>query len=113
MVAKLSAVSAVPSHFRYQQNFHGVDLCSLRQAAMNEYFRQPIVDTFDIRICMSKSVRYTIDFQTANETDLHVIGELSFFPSTPTLIEEANGLLVQSPRYLYFFLWRFHLHLWN
>ncbi|CAG0894019.1 unnamed protein product [Darwinula stevensoni] len=61
------------ANFWYQQNFHGVDLCSLRQAAMNEYFRQPIVDTFDIRICMSKSVRYTIDFQTANETDLHVI----------------------------------------
>lgn len=30
-------------------------------------------DTFDIRICMAKSVKYTVDFQTAEETDLHVI----------------------------------------
>lgn len=29
--------------YRYQQSFHGVDLSSLRQAAMKEYFRQPVV----------------------------------------------------------------------
>lgn len=42
---------------------------------MQEYFRQPIVDTFDIRICMSKSVKHSVDFLTAKESDLHVIGK--------------------------------------
>jgi hypothetical protein len=60
---------------RYQQCFHGVDLSSLRQAAMKEYFRQPIVDTFDMRVCMSKSVRHIVDFQEAEESDLHRIGK--------------------------------------
>lgn len=41
---------------------------------MQEYFRQPIVDTFDIRICMSKSVKHSVDFSIASETDLHLIG---------------------------------------
>ncbi|XP_046405920.1 histone-arginine methyltransferase CARMER isoform X3 [Ischnura elegans] len=61
------------ANFWYQQCFHGVDLSSLRQAAMKEYFRQPIVDTFDIRICMAKSLRHSVDFQLANEIDLHKI----------------------------------------
>jgi hypothetical protein len=64
-----------PVWCRYQQCFHGVDLSSLRQAAMKEYFRQPIVDTFDMRVCMSKSVRHIVDFQEAEESDLHRIGE--------------------------------------
>lgn len=59
---------------RYQQSFHGVDLSCLRAAAMKEYFRQPIVDTFDIRICTAKSVRHVVDFLTASETDLHRMG---------------------------------------
>ena len=59
---------------RYQQSFHGVDLSCLRGAAMKEYFRQPIVDTFDIRICTAKSVRHVVDFLTAPETDLHRMG---------------------------------------
>lgn len=42
---------------------------------MQEYFRQPIVDTFDIRICMAKSIKHSVDFLTAKETDLHVIGK--------------------------------------
>jgi len=59
------------ANFWYQQSFHGVDLSCLRSAAMKEYFRQPIVDTFDIRICTAKSVRHVVDFLTASETDLH------------------------------------------
>ena len=31
--------------------------------AMTEYFRQPIVDTFDINICTAKTQRHIIDFQ--------------------------------------------------
>lgn len=67
------------ANFWYQTCFHGVDLSSLRNSAIKEYFRQPIVDTFDIRICMAKSVRHVVDFQTADETDLHKIGNLSIF----------------------------------
>ncbi|XP_076343643.1 histone-arginine methyltransferase CARMER-like isoform X2 [Tachypleus tridentatus] len=61
------------ANFWYQHSFHGVDLSSLRDTAVKEYFRQPIVDTFDIRICLAKSQSYTVDFQTATETDLHNI----------------------------------------
>lgn len=62
------------ANFWYQTCFHGVDLSAMRNNAIKEYFRQPIVDTFDIRICMAKSVRHIVDFQTADETDLHKIG---------------------------------------
>lgn len=61
------------ANFWYQDNFHGVDLSVLRKAAVKEYFMQPVVDTFDIRICMAKSHRYTVDFRTASESDLHNI----------------------------------------
>jgi len=60
-------------NFWYQEYFHGVNLGCLRDAAMKEYFRQPIVDTFDIRICMAKTQRHVIDFGTAEETELHRI----------------------------------------
>jgi len=60
-------------NFWYQEYFHGVNLSSLRSAALTEYFRQPIVDTFDINICTAKTQRHVIDFQTAHETDLHRI----------------------------------------
>ena len=50
-------------NFWYQEYFHGVNLSSLRSAALTEYFRQPIVDTFDINICTAKTQRHVIDFQ--------------------------------------------------
>ncbi|KAG8185825.1 hypothetical protein JTE90_024802 [Oedothorax gibbosus] len=78
------------ANFWYQQSFHGVDLASLRDAAVKEYFRQPIVDTFDINICMAKSLRHTVDFQVAQETDLHKIEvPLSF---TLNQTGEVHGL---------------------
>ncbi|XP_063703470.1 histone-arginine methyltransferase CARMER-like isoform X2 [Culicoides brevitarsis] len=61
------------ANFWYQTSFHSVDLSSMRSAAMKEYFRQPIVDTFDMRICMAKSIRHVVDFLQADETDLHRI----------------------------------------
>lgn len=48
-------------------------MSSLREMAMREYFRQPIVDTFDIRICLAKSVKHSLDFLTATEQQLHKI----------------------------------------
>ncbi|XP_018006811.1 histone-arginine methyltransferase CARMER isoform X2 [Hyalella azteca] len=59
------------ANFWYQNCFHGVDLSHLRDEALSEYLRQPIVDTFDMNICLAKSVRHTLDFSTAAETDLH------------------------------------------
>ncbi|CAH1991042.1 unnamed protein product [Acanthoscelides obtectus] len=61
------------SNFWFQTCFHGVNLSALQNHAVREYFRQPIVDTFDVRICMSKSVRHVVDFSEADETDLHTI----------------------------------------
>ena len=66
------------SSFRYQNCFHGVDLCQLREAALNEYLRQPIVDTFDIGICLAKSIRYSLDFLETEEKALHHLGELLY-----------------------------------
>lgn len=74
------------ANFWYQYSFHGVNLNAMRTAAMKEYFRQPIVDTFDIRICMSKSVRHVVDFFQADETDLHRISEYGFSPSSPSTV---------------------------
>ncbi|KAG7505678.1 histone-arginine methyltransferase CARM1 [Solea senegalensis] len=61
------------ANFWYQPSFHGVDLSALRGAAVDEYFRQPIVDTFDIRILMAKSVKHTVNFLDAKEEDLYRI----------------------------------------
>ncbi|XP_048359429.1 histone-arginine methyltransferase CARM1-like isoform X2 [Sphaerodactylus townsendi] len=59
------------ANFWYQQCFYGVNLSSLRNAAVDEYFRQPIVDTFDIRILMARTVKYTVNFTETEEKDLH------------------------------------------
>ncbi|XP_014249411.1 histone-arginine methyltransferase CARMER isoform X2 [Cimex lectularius] len=59
--------------FWVQTCFHGVDLSAMKDAATKEYFRQPIVDTFDMRICMAKSIRHSVDFTVAEESDLHKI----------------------------------------
>ncbi|XP_017716033.1 PREDICTED: histone-arginine methyltransferase CARM1-like [Rhinopithecus bieti] len=59
------------ANFWYQQCFYGVNLSSLRGAAVDEYFRQPIVDTFHVRILMAQTVKYTVNFMNAEEEDIH------------------------------------------
>jgi len=61
------------SHFWYQPNFYGVDLSSLRDTAITEYFRQPIVDTFDYQILMSMPLKHQTNFALSSENDLHNI----------------------------------------
>ncbi|CAK9303058.1 unnamed protein product [Gordionus sp. m RMFG-2023] len=61
------------SSFWSQNSFYGMDLTSLQAEAQTEVFQQPIVDTFDVRICMAKSVKYVIDFITFQEADLQDI----------------------------------------
>lgn len=72
------------ANFWYSKDFHGVDLRALHSAATDEYFKQPIVDTFDIRICMAKTVRHTVDFQRAIESDLYCISIPLEFIATQT-----------------------------
>lgn len=75
------------ANFWYQQSFYGVDLTSLRDAALEEYFKQPIVDNFDVRICLAKPIKYSVNFLTAHENDLHKIHiPLSFQLTTTALI---------------------------
>ncbi|XP_069783529.1 histone-arginine methyltransferase CARM1 [Narcine bancroftii] len=59
------------ANFWYQHCFHGINLTGLCRAAMDEYFRQPIVDTFDVVILVARSVKYTVNFLEAKEDDLH------------------------------------------
>jgi len=61
------------SSFWCQTSFYGVNLTSLRQAALQEYFRQPIVDTFDVRILMAKPCVHSTNFLTTPEEALQNI----------------------------------------
>ncbi|CAF2496111.1 unnamed protein product [Rotaria sp. Silwood2] len=75
------------ANFWYQQSFYGVDLTTLRDLALDEYFKQPIVDNFDIRICLARPIKYSVNFLTANEEDLHEINiPLSFQMTTAAVI---------------------------
>ncbi|XP_023117299.1 histone-arginine methyltransferase CARM1-like [Amphiprion ocellaris] len=57
--------------FWQQRSFYGVSLSALHSAAVDEFFRQPIVDTFDVHILMARSVKHCINFMEAKEEDLH------------------------------------------
>ncbi|KAK2871511.1 hypothetical protein Q8A67_024038 [Cirrhinus molitorella] len=59
------------SNFWNQRCFYGVNLSGLHSSAVDEFYRQPIVDTFDMQILMARSVKYTINFLEAKEEDLH------------------------------------------
>ncbi|OWA52826.1 Histone-arginine methyltransferase CARMER [Hypsibius exemplaris] len=72
------------ANFWYQTAFHGIDLSGLREKAFEEYFRQPVVDTFDIRISPSGSVKWSINFEKDNETDLYHIDIPLSFPLVTT-----------------------------
>jgi len=61
------------TNFWYQQSFYSVDLTTLPDLALHEYFKQPIVDNFDVRICLAEPIKYTINFLNAAEEDLYEI----------------------------------------
>lgn len=61
------------SNFWCQTSFYGVNLTNIRQNALQEYFRQPIVDTFDVRILMAKPCLHTTNFLTSTEEQLQKI----------------------------------------
>ncbi|KAJ0009495.1 hypothetical protein NQD34_001197, partial [Periophthalmus magnuspinnatus] len=56
--------------FWQQRNFYGINLSPLHNSAVDEFFRQPIVDTFEVQILMSRSVKHRINFKEATPEDL-------------------------------------------
>ena len=75
------------ANFWYQQSFYGVDLTRLREAALDEYFNQPVVDNFDVRICLAKPIKFSVNFLTTDEEDLHEI-------NIPLTFQLANTAVV-------------------
>ena len=78
------------ANFWYQQSFYGVDLTTLREAALDEYFKQPIVDNFDVRICLAKPIKYSVNYLTASEEDLYEMNIPLSFQMTTTAV--VHGL---------------------
>ena len=72
------------SNFWYQQSFYGVDISHLREQAFEEYFKQPVVDTFDIRILTAKPIRHNANFLTVRESDFEEISIPFQFPIETT-----------------------------
>ncbi|XP_041936536.1 histone-arginine methyltransferase CARM1 [Alosa sapidissima] len=72
------------SGFWQQTCFHGINLSGLHTAAVDEFFKQPIVDTFDWQILMAQSTKYTINFLEAKEEDLHRLDIPFVFKLTQT-----------------------------
>uniref|UniRef100_H2N2E6 type I protein arginine methyltransferase n=1 Tax=Oryzias latipes TaxID=8090 RepID=H2N2E6_ORYLA len=60
-------------NFWQQRSFYGVDLSALHNAAADEFFRYPVVDTFDGHILVARSVKHRINFLELKEEDLHRI----------------------------------------
>ncbi|XP_068446576.1 histone-arginine methyltransferase CARM1-like isoform X2 [Clinocottus analis] len=56
--------------FWQQRSFYGVNLSALQSAAVEEFFRQPIVDSFEVQVLMARSVKHCINFMEAKEEDL-------------------------------------------
>lgn len=50
-----------------------MDLSALRNAAVTEYFNQPIVDTFDVGICPAFPCVHKVDFRTITESQMAFI----------------------------------------
>ncbi|VDN06765.1 unnamed protein product [Thelazia callipaeda] len=61
------------ANFWCQENFHGVNLSSLRPQALAEIFKQPVVDTWHLNCLMTGSVKWIIDFEKDSESSLHKI----------------------------------------
>ena len=75
------------SNFWYQQSFYGVDISHLREQAFEEYFKQPVVDTFDIRILTAKPIKHNANFLTVNESDFEEITiPFQFVIHTPGMV---------------------------
>ncbi|XP_057588541.1 histone-arginine methyltransferase CARM1-like [Hippopotamus amphibius kiboko] len=81
------------ANFWYQQCFYGVNLSSVRGAAADAYFRQPVVDTSDTGILMARTVKYTVTFMDAEEADLHRVEIPFVFQMAQSSLILSLGLL--------------------
>uniref|UniRef100_A0A8C5DTD8 type I protein arginine methyltransferase n=1 Tax=Gouania willdenowi TaxID=441366 RepID=A0A8C5DTD8_GOUWI len=68
------------ANFWQQRSFYGVNLSALHSAAVDEFFKQPIVDTFDEQILLSRSIKHCINFMDSKEEDIHRIEIPFVFP---------------------------------
>ena len=59
--------------FFAQNEFHGVDLTPLRDAALRSYFSQPIVDAFDPSLLLDEATEHLLDFRTTTDAELQRI----------------------------------------
>lgn len=73
--------------FWQQRNFYTINLSALHNAAVDEFFRQPVVDTFDVQILMARSVKHRINLMETTPEDLHRVE----IPFTFTL--QQSGLV--------------------
>ncbi|XP_038571642.1 histone-arginine methyltransferase CARM1-like isoform X2 [Micropterus salmoides] len=55
--------------FWQQRSFYGVNLTALHSVAVDEFFKQPVVDTFDVQVLMARSVKHCINFMEVKEED--------------------------------------------
>lgn len=72
MVSKLGgSFPSPPSDMPQSQNFYGVDLTSLREKALDEYFAQPVVGYIHSGCLLSRQfVRHRVNFSTCGTTEL-------------------------------------------
>lgn len=59
--------------FWVHKAFHGVDISSMHDEALKEYFHQPVVDSFDIRHLMAQPIAKNFNFEEISEESLHVV----------------------------------------
>jgi type I protein arginine methyltransferase len=59
--------------FWSQPSFHGVDLRSLGQRALEEAFSQPVVDTWHPGVLVSDTIKWSFDFERDAVERLHKI----------------------------------------
>ena len=73
---------------RYQESFHGVNLCSLRNTAVSEYFKQPIVVSCFIS-----------DLFNANSEELRLVMEdvMTVAGYSSEQIKQINHAVVRAP----------------
>ena len=54
-------------------NFYGIDLRSLQEDAIDEYFSQPIVDQINADTLISRAVRHRLDYRVVDESAFETI----------------------------------------
>ncbi|KAK7880569.1 hypothetical protein WMY93_032794 [Mugilogobius chulae] len=76
--------------FWQQSNFYGINLSSLHNSAVDEFFRQPVVDTFEVQILMSRSVKHRVTLKRRHQkisTVCEVSAQLRVFVSPQPRLE--------------------------